>query len=62
MGGVPGDADAAPLALQTPEAKALTRRLAVAGDVILLALLLFRSLILWQLLGLAAWWIWRVVS
>jgi hypothetical protein len=46
----------------TPEAKALTRRLAVSGGAILLALLLFRSLIPWLLLGLAAWWIWRVVS
>jgi hypothetical protein len=46
----------------TPEAKALTRRLAVSAGVILLALLLVRSLIPWLLLGLAAWWIWRVVS
>jgi hypothetical protein len=46
----------------TPEAKALTRRLAVSGGVILLALLLVPSLIPWLLLGLAAWWIWRVVS
>jgi hypothetical protein len=45
----------------TPEAKALTRRLAVSAGVILLALLLVRSLIPWLLLGLAAWWIWRVV-
>ncbi|MFZ9753663.1 MAG: hypothetical protein ACO3B3_08935 [Cyanobium sp.] len=46
----------------TPEAKALTRRLAVSGAVILLAMLLVPGLIPWLLLGLAAWWIWRVVS
>jgi len=38
----------------TPEAKALTRRLAVSGGVLLVALLVFRSLIPWLLLGLAA--------
>jgi hypothetical protein len=46
----------------TPEAKALTRRLAVSGGVLLVALLVFRSLIPWLLLGLAAWWLWKLVS
>jgi hypothetical protein len=46
----------------TPEAKALSRRVAVSGGLILVALLLFRGLIPWLLLGLAAWWIWRALS
>ena len=41
----------------TDEAKALTKRTAISAAVLVLVLLIFRSLLVWVLLGLAAWWI-----
>ncbi len=46
----------------TDEAKALTKRTAVSAGVVVLVLLVFRSLLPWLLLALAAYWIWKVVS
>lgn len=46
----------------TDDAKALTRRTAVSAAVVLLVLLLFRGLLPWVLVGLAAWWIWKTLS
>ena len=46
----------------TDEAKALTKRTAVSALVVVLVLLVFRALVPWVLVGLAAWWIWRAVS
>ena len=46
----------------TDDAKALARRSAVSGAMVLLALLLFRGLLPWIVLGLVAWWIWRAIS
>jgi len=44
------------------EAKALTRRTAVSAAVVVLALLLFRALLPWVVLGLIAWWIWKALT
>jgi hypothetical protein len=46
----------------TDEAKSLTKRTAVSAGVVVLVLLVFRSLLPWLLLALAAYWIWKVVS
>ena len=46
----------------TDEAKALTKRTAVSAGVVVLVLLVFRSLLPWLLLALAAYLIWKVVS
>ena len=46
----------------TDEAKALARRSAVSAAVVLVALLLFRGLLPWVALGLAAWWIWKAIN
>jgi len=46
----------------TPQAKAQTRRLAISAGVVLVALLLFRGLIVWVLIALAAWWLWRALN
>lgn len=46
----------------TEEAKALVRRTAVSAAVVLVVLLLFRALLPWVVLGLIAWWIWRLLS
>ncbi|MCP9926400.1 hypothetical protein [Cyanobium sp. CH-040] len=46
----------------TDDAKALTKRTAVSGLVILVVLLVFRSLIPWVLVAVVAWWIWKVFS
>ena len=46
----------------TDEAKALTRRTAVSAGVVLVALVLFRALLPWMLLALAAYWLWKVVG
>jgi hypothetical protein len=46
----------------TDEAKALTRRAAASAAVALVALLLFRALLPWVLLGLIAWWAWKAIS
>ena len=40
----------------TDEAKALTKRTAVSAGVVLVALVLFRALLPWMLLALAAYW------
>lgn len=42
----------------TDEAKALTRRAGVSLVVVIAALLLFRGLLIWALLGVIAWWLW----
>jgi hypothetical protein len=46
----------------TDEAKALTKRTAVSAGVLLVVVVLFRALLPWILLGLAAYWLWKVVS
>ncbi len=46
----------------TDEAKALTRRAAVSALVVLAVLLLFRGLLPWVLVAVAAWWIWKTLS
>ncbi len=46
----------------TEEAKALTKRTAVSAALVLLVVLVFRALVPWLLLALAAWWIWKAVS
>ena len=44
------------------EAKALTKRTAVSGAVLLLALLLFRGLLPWLAMALLLWWGWRWIN
>jgi len=46
----------------TDEAKALTKRTAVSAGVLLVVVVLFRALLPWILLGLAAYCLWKVVS
>ena len=46
----------------TDDAKALTRRTAVSGAVVLVVLLVFRGLLPWVLVALLAWWIWKAFS
>ena len=48
--------------LMTDEAKALTKRTAVSALVVLVMLLVFRALLPWVLVAVAAWWVWRAVS
>ena len=44
------------------EAKALTKRTAMSLLVVLLVAVVFRALLLWALLGLVIWWIWRAIN
>jgi hypothetical protein len=46
----------------TDEAKALAKRAAVSALVVLAALLVFRALLPWIVLGLVAWWVWKALS
>ncbi|MCP9927784.1 hypothetical protein [Cyanobium sp. CH-040] len=46
----------------TDEAKALTKRTAVSALVVLVVLLLFRALLPWVLVAVAAWWIWKAIN
>ncbi len=46
----------------TDEAKALTRRTAVSALVVLAVLLVFRALLPWVLVAVAAWWLWKALS
>jgi hypothetical protein len=46
----------------TDEAKALTKRSALSAGMVLLVLLLFRGLLPWVLVALAAWWIWKSLN
>jgi uncharacterized membrane protein YqjE len=50
------------LRFMSDEAKALTKRTAVSLLVVLLVAVVFRALLLWALLGLAVWWIWRAIN
>jgi hypothetical protein len=45
----------------TDEAKALTKRSAVSALVVLLVVLLFRPLLLWAIVAIAAWWLWKTL-
>ena len=45
----------------TDEARQLSRRLAVSGLVLLVALVLLRALLLWVVLAVIAWWLWMAV-
>ncbi|MCP9850695.1 hypothetical protein [Cyanobium sp. Morenito 9A2] len=44
------------------EAKALTKRTAVSALVVLLVVLIFRALLPWVVVALAAWWMWKAVG
>jgi len=46
----------------TDGAKALTKRTAVSALVVLLVLMVFRALLLWVLVALVGWWVWKAVS
>lgn len=46
----------------TDEAKALTKRTAVSLAVGLVVLLLLRPLLVWVVLGVIGWWIWKALS
>ena len=46
----------------TDQAKALTRRTAVSALVVLAVLLVFRALLPWVLVAVAAWWLWKALS
>lgn len=43
----------------TPQAKAITRRMAISAAVLVLGFVLIRSLLPVLVLGLVIWWIWR---
>ena len=45
----------------TDEAKALTKRSAVSAGLVLLVLLVFRSLLPWAIVAIAAWWLWKAL-
>ena len=45
----------------TDDAKALTKRTAVAAGAVVLVLLVFRALLPWVLLAVVGWWIWKAV-
>ena len=46
----------------TDDAKALAKRSALSAGVLLLAFLLFRTLLPWVVLGLLGWWIWKALN
>jgi hypothetical protein len=46
----------------TDDAKALTKRNAVSALVVLLVLLVFRSLLPWAIVAIAAWWLWKAMQ
>jgi hypothetical protein len=46
----------------TDDAKALTKRSAVSALVVLLVLLVFRSLLPWAIVAIAAWWLWKAMQ
>ena len=45
----------------TDDAKALTKRTAVAAGAVVLVLLVFRALLPWVLLAVVGCWIWKAV-
>ena len=46
----------------TDESKALAKRLAISAAVVVFGLIIVRSLLLWLLVALAAWWLWKLIN
>jgi len=46
----------------TEQSKALTRRFAISGGLLILALQVFRALLPWMLLAVVLWWIWTAIN
>ena len=46
----------------TDESKALAKRLAISGAILVISLIAVRALLPWVLAALAAWWLWKLVK
>jgi hypothetical protein len=46
----------------TEESKALAKRLAISGAILVISLIVVRALLPWVLAGLAVWWLWKLVN
>ena len=45
----------------TPEAKSMVQQTALSVGLIVVGLLLLRALLPWIVLGLIAWWLWKML-
>ncbi|WP_341884431.1 hypothetical protein [Synechococcus sp. UW140] len=46
----------------TEESKALAKRLAISGAILIISLTIIRALLPWVLAALAVWWLWKLVK
>ena len=46
----------------TDESKALAKRLAISGAILVISLIIVRVLLPWVLAALAAWWLWKLIK
>jgi len=46
----------------TDESKALAKRLAISGTVLVISLIVVRALLPWVLATMAVWWLWKLVK
>ncbi|WP_288916767.1 hypothetical protein [uncultured Synechococcus sp.] len=46
----------------TEESKALAKRLAISGAILVISLIIVRALLPWVLAALAVWWLWKLVK
>ena len=46
----------------TEESKALAKRLAISGAILVISLIVVRALLPWVLAALAAWWLWKLIK
>jgi hypothetical protein len=45
----------------TDESKALTKRLAISGAILVISLIVVRALLPWVIAALVVWWLWKLV-
>lgn len=45
----------------TDESKALAKRLAISGAILVISLIVVRTLLPWVIAALVVWWLWKLV-
>ncbi len=46
----------------TDESKALFKRLAISGVILVFSLIIVRTLLFWVITALTVWWLWKLIK
>jgi len=46
----------------TDESKALVKRLAISGVILVFSLIIARTLLFWVITALTVWWLWKLIK